>query len=280
MKKMTKFFSLTMVMLILMSVLSLNVFGFSNDYMTIECPENYDEEDWSTDDGFYVDVYYSEYKLDENGEEYYTDNTVNIYATACWDDTLETYYDEETLDSLAEMYDDVKSKNMYYTTIGGYDAVVYDIYYTYKGADEVGNKRVVNDCLYSEIVIVTDRTCITMDFDIWDAEDLTVYRNEMAELFLDGITLNTEKVAEAEKGEKAIVIVILAVIIVGAIIGLIVVVVFIVHSAKKPKNNQVYNAQPQMYNPYANMVPQMINNQEPVKTGETSSQNNDANNQK
>lgn len=264
----------------LISVLSLNVFGFSNDYMTIECPENYDEDDWSTDDGFYVDVLYSEYALDENGDEYYTDNTVNIYATSCWDDTLETYYDEESLEILAESYDDVTGKTMYYAAFGGYDAVAYDIYYTYTGSDENG-KRVVIDCLYSEVTIITDRTCITMYFDIWEADDVLVCRNEMAELFLDGITINPEKVAEAEKGEKTIAIVILAVIIGGAIIGLIVVIIFIVHSVKKPKNNQVYNnAQPQMYNPYANMVPQMVNNPEPVKTEVETSINDDANNQK
>ena len=284
MKKTVKIFSLIMVILMLMSVFSLSAFGFENDYMTIECPENYDEDDWSTEDGFYVDVYFNEYKLDENGEEYYTDNSVNIYATACWDDTLETYYDEETLDSLVEYTEDsasqITSKTMYYTTFGGYDAVAYDVYYTYTGSDENG-KRIVEDRLYSEIVVVSKRTSITMDFDIWEAEDLLVQRNEMAELFLEGITLNTEKIAEAERGEKSIVVVILAVIIGGAIIGFIVVIVFIIHSTKKSKNNQVYiNTQPQMYNPYANMVPKMVNNQENAKAGETSPINEYANNQK
>ena len=66
MKKMIKIFSLIMAILVFASVFSLNAFGFSNNYMTIECPENFDEYDYSTDGGFYVDVFYDEYALDVN----------------------------------------------------------------------------------------------------------------------------------------------------------------------------------------------------------------------
>ena len=251
----TKVFSLALAVLTLISVVSINTFAYTSEYITIDCPENYDESDYSTDDGFYIDVFYSEYAINENDEEYYTDNTVNIYAEACWNDTFETYYDEATLEFLVELNEDfgeIKSKTMYYTTIGGYDAVAYDVYYTYIGADESG-KRVVEDCLFSEIIIVKDRTCIKIDLDICEADDLLLCRNEMAELFLKGISINTEKVAEAEKGEKLTLLIVALVLI-----GIIVVVIFAVVKFSKKKKQPFYpynntNVLPQYYNPYGQM---------------------------
>ena len=90
----------------IISIVSVNAFAYTSDYITIDCPKNYDEEDYSDAEGFYVNVYYSEYALDENNEEYYTGNTVDIYAEACWGDTLETYYDEETLEWLVELHEE------------------------------------------------------------------------------------------------------------------------------------------------------------------------------
>lgn len=282
MKKMIKSFSFIMVILVFVSVFSLNAFGFSNNYMTIECPENFDEYDYSTDGGFYVDVFYDEYALDVNGEEYYTNNTLSIYATSCWGDTLETYYDEATLDSLVELTEgggnQITSKTMYYATFGGYDAVVYDVYYTYTGADEEG-KRVVEDYLCSEVIVVTDRTCITMDFDISDDTDLLVYRNEMAEKFLKGMSFNAEAIADAEKREKTILAVVLTVVIGGVTVGLISIIALIVYSTKQSKKNRLHNKQltynseqPQLFNPYENMVPQANAIQEPEKTEENTSE--------
>lgn len=266
MKKTVRFLSLTMVFLMLMSLLSLNVFGFSNDYITIECPQNFDEDNWSMEDDSVVDVYYSEYKLAEDGEEYYTDNTVNIYATACWNDKLETYYDEETLDYLVEYNEysaEIKSKTMYYTTFGGYDAVAYDVFYTYIGADENG-KRVVEDHLYSEVIVVTDRVCITMDFEVSEADDLLLYRNEMAELFLKGISINAENVAKVETEEK----IIAAVIVCVLSVGIIAIVVAIIKPSKKKKNSYPYNTNipPQYYNPYAQMPYGNQQRNNPVET--------------
>lgn len=253
-KRITKVFSLAFAVLMLVSVASVGAFAYTSEYITIDCPKNFDEDDYSTEDGFYVDVYYSEYALNENNEEYYTGNTVNVYAEACWDDTIETYYDEETLEILVDMNEysgEIKSQKMYYTTIGGYDAVAYDVYYTYKGADESG-KRVVKDCLFSEIIIVKDRTCVTIDLDICEADDLLLCRNEMTELFLKNISINVEKVAEAEKGEKIIALVVLLALA-GGIVAIIVAVV----KSSKKKNAPVYpynnNVPPQYYNPYGQM---------------------------
>lgn len=255
-KRMTKLFSLAIIVLMIISIVSVNAFAYTSDYITIACPKNYDEEDYSDAEGFYVNVYYSEYALDENNEEYYTGNTVNIYAEACWDDTLETYYDEETLEWLVELHEEygekIKSKTMYYTTIGGYDAVAYDVYYTYTGAGENG-KRVVEDWLYSEVIVVTDRACITMDFDVCDDEDLLVCRNEMAELFLNNISVNAEKVAEAEKGEKLTFIVVVLVFV-----GVIAIVIFAIVKSSKKKKQTYYpynntNVPPQYFNPYGQM---------------------------
>lgn len=254
-KGITKVFSLVLAVLMLISVASVGAFAYSSKYITIDCPENFDEEDYSDEEGFYTNVYYSEYALDENNEEYYTGTTVDIYAEACWDDTIEDYYDESTLEmlvGLSEDYGEIKSQNMYYTTIGGYDAVAYDVYYTYKGADESG-KRVVEDWLFSEVIIVKDRTCITIDLDICDADDLLLYRNQMAEKFLKGISINAEKVAEAEKGEKITLLIVLFVLV-----GIIVVVIVAIFKSSKKKNQPVYpynntGVPPQYYNPYGQM---------------------------
>lgn len=254
-KRFAKLFSLALAVLMLVSIASVGAFAYTSEYITIDCPENFDEEDYSTEDGFYVDVYYSEYALNENNEEYYTDNTVNVYAEACWDDTLDLYYDDETLEALVELTEDfggkVESQTMYYTTIGGLDAVAYDVYYTYTGADESG-KRVVEDWLFSEVIIVKDRICITIDLDICEADDLLASRNEMAVLFLKNISINTEKVAEAEKGEKIIALVVLL-----ALAGGIVAVIVAVVKSSKKKNAPIYpynnNVPPQYYNPYGQM---------------------------
>lgn len=254
-KRITKVFSLALAILMLISVSSVSAFAYTSEYITIDCPENFDEEDYSQDDGFYTDVYYSEYALNENNEEYYTGTSVNIYAEACWDDTVESYYDEATLEMLVELneeFGEIKSQNMYYTTIGGYDAVAYDVYYTYKGADESG-KRVVEDWLFSEVIIVKDRTCITIDLDICNADDLLLCRNELTEQFLKGISINTEKVAEAEKSEKTTLLIVLIVLV-----GIIVVVIVAIFKSSKKKNQPVYpynntGVPPQYYNPYGQM---------------------------
>ena len=255
-KGITKVFSLVLAVLILISVASVGAFAYSSEYITIDCPENFDEEDYSDEEGFYTDVYFSEYEWNENNNDnYYTGTSVSVYAEACWDDTIEDYYDESTLEmlvSLNEDYGEIKSQNMYYTTIGGYDAVAYDVYYTYKGADENG-KRVVEDWLYSEVIIVKDRACITMDLDICDADDLLFCRNKLAEQFLKGISINTERVAEAEKSEKITLLIVLLVLVV-----IIVVVIVAIFKSSKKKNQPVYpynntGVPPQYYNPYGQM---------------------------
>lgn len=256
-KGITKVFSLVLAVLILISVASVGAFAYSSEYITIDCPENFDEADYSADDGFYVDVYYSEYVWNENNaDNYYTGTTVTVYAEACWDDTAKDYYDEATLEALVELNKEyggeIKSQNMYYTTIGGYDAVAYDVYYTYTGADENG-KRVVEDWLFSEVIVVKDRACITIDLDICDADDLLLYRNQTAEKFLKCISINAEKVAEAEKGEKITLLIVLLVLV-----GIIVVVIVAIFKSSKKKNQPVYpynntGVPPQYYNPYGQM---------------------------
>lgn len=255
-KRITKVFSLALAVLMLISVASVGAFAYSSEYITIDCPENFDEEDYSDEEGFYTDVYYSEYVWNENNaDNYYTGTTVTVYAKACWDDALEDYYDESTLEMLVDLnegYGEIKSQNMYYTTFSGYDAVVYDVYYTYTGADENG-KRVVEDWLYSEVIVIKDRACITIDLDICDAEDLLLYRNQMAEKFLKGISINAEKVEEAEKGEKITLLIVLFVLV-----GIIVVVIVAIFKSSKKKNQPVYpynntGVPPQYYNPYGQM---------------------------
>ena len=255
-KRITKVFSLVLAVLMLISVASVGTFAYSSEYITIDCPENFDEEDYSDEEGFYTDVYYSEYVWNENNNDnYYTGTTVTVYAEACWDDTIEDYYDEATLEILVELneeYGEIESQTMYYTTIGGYDAVAYDVYYTYTGADENG-KRVVEDWLFSEVIVVKDRACITIDLDICDADDLLLYRNQMAEKFLKGISINAEKVAEAEKGEKITLLIVLLVLV-----GIIVVVIVAIFKSSKKKNRPVYpynntGVPPQYYNPYGQM---------------------------
>lgn len=256
-KRITKVFSLALAVLMIISVASVSAFAYSSEYITIDCPENFDEADYSSDEGFYTDVYFSEYEWNENNNDnYYTGTSVSVYAEACWDDTAEDYYDEATLEALVELNKEyggeIKSQNMYYTNFGGYDAVAYDVYYTYKGADESG-KRVVEDWLYSEVIIVKDRTCITMDWDICEADDLLLYRNQMTEKFLKGISINAEKVAEAEKSEKTTLLIVLIVLV-----AIIVIVIVAIFKSSKKKNQPVYpynntGVPPQYYNPYGQM---------------------------
>lgn len=251
-KRMAKLLSLALVVLMLVSVFSVSSFAFSSDYITIECPENFDETDYSSEEGFYVDVYYDEWYTAEDGAAYYTGNTVEVYAEACWDDTIEDYYDKSNFDYM-EMYldgivDSIDGTNMAYANFGGHDAVVYEMYYTYTGQTATGERKTVKG-LYSEVIIVTHECCVTIDIDVMDVDALDLYRNELAETFLNSITYNDEAIQQAEADEKNILMIGLAVVGGFLLIGLLVVVVIIVVVVKSSKKKKAQRTA-QQYNPY------------------------------
>lgn len=283
-KRMIKFLSLSLVVLMIATLFSVNAVAYTSDYVTIDCPENFDEKDYSTEDGFYVDVVYSEWYKAEDGNEYYTGNTVNVCIEACWDDTLEDYYYEDGIEDV-EWYleggvDSIDKTDYYYDTIGIYDVVVYDAYYTYTGENTEG-QRVTTNGLCSEIILVTNKCCVSMYVDVMNEDNLVQRRNQLAEQFLKSITYNTEAIENAEAEEKNFVIGFAAVIIgwflISTIIAVIIVVV-VVKSSKKKKAQQQFtpynnmNVPPQYYNynpnmPYGN---QNANVQPPVSVPETS----------
>lgn len=277
-KRMTKLFSLALAFLMLVSVLSISAFAYSSNYVTIDCPENFDEKDYSDEEGFYVDVYYNEWYTAEDGGEYYTGNTVNVCMEACWSDTLEDYYYEERLENL-EWYldgavDSIDKTDYYYETIGSYDAVVYEAYYTYTGEDATG-KRVTSQCLYSEVVVVINECCVSMYVDVMYADDLAAYRNELAEKFLNSITYDVDAIQEAEAEEKSILVIVFAVIggmfVIGIVITVVIIVVVVKSSKKKKAQPPVYpynnmNVPPQYYNPGANVPYGNQNVNAPVQT--------------
>lgn len=278
-KRMTKLFSLALAVLMLISVFSVGAFAYSSDYVTINCPENFDEkEDYSSEDGFYVDVYYNEWYTAEDGSEYYTGNTVNVCMEACWNDTLEDYYYEEELENL-EWYldgtvDSIDKTDYYYETIGSYDAVVYDAYYTYTGEDITG-KRTTYECLYSEVIVVVNECCVTIYVDVMYADDLEACRNELAEKFLNSITYNVDAIQEAEAEEKSILVIVIAIIggmfVIGIAITVVIIVVVVKASKKKKVQQPVYpynnmNVPPQYYNPGVNVPNGNQNVNVPVQT--------------
>ena len=273
-----KLLSLVIAVLMLASIFSVSAFAFSNDYVTVECPENFDEEVWSGEEGFYVNLWYEEWYTAEDGNEYYTGNTVDLYMEACWDDTVKDYYDESTLDYLEDYLegkvDSIDSKSFTYANIGGYDAVVYDMYYTYTG-ETVSGQRETAKGLYSEVIVVTHECCVTLDIDVMFAEDLVVCRNQLAESFLNSITYNDEAIQQAEADEKNLLIIVFAVlggVVLVSIIVPVIIIVVVVNSSKKKKAQRAaqqynpYGYNPNMqYNPYGQYN---SNGQAPVNNGQ------------
>lgn len=271
-----KLLSLVIAVLMLVSIFSVSAFAFSNDYVTVECPENYDVEDLSETDSFYVNLWYDEWYAAEDGNEYYTGNTVDLYITvALEDEVLEDYdFGEGYFDQLEWFISGTKnSAEIKYEKIGGYDALVYNMYYAYE--DYESNLRVTDECLYSEVYIITNNCVIDMYIDVVDAEDLVAYRNEAVETFMGSISYNEEAIiaSQVEGGKVFAIIgaVVIGVVVIIAIV-VIVIIVAVVNSSKKKKAQRAaqqynpYGYNPNMqYNPYGQYN---SNGQAPVNNGQ------------
>ena len=265
MKRFGKLLSFVLAALMLVSVFTVSAFAFSNDYVTVECPENYDVEDLSESesDDFYVNLWYDEWYTSEDGNEYYTGNNVDLYINvALEDETLEEYFDQlEWFISGTKNSAEIK-----YEKIGGYDALIYEMYYTYE--DYESNLRVTDECLYSEVYIITNNCVIDMYIDVVDAEDLVAYRNKTVETFMSSISYNEEAIL-ANQAESAKLFAIIGAVIIGVVviiaIVVIVIIVAVVKSSKKKKAQRAaqqynpYGYNPNMqYNPYGQQPP--VNN--------------------
>ncbi len=254
MKRLGKILSLAIAVLMLVSVFSVGAFAFSNDYVTVDCPENYDVEDLSESgsDEFWVNLWYDEWYTAEDGNEYYTGNTVDLYiSVALEEQALEDYdYGDEYFEQFEWFINGTKnSTEIKYENIGGYEALVYDMYYTYE--DYESNLRVTDECLYSEVYIITNNCVVDMYIDVVDAEDLVAFRNETVETFMGSISYNEAAILQNQEEQNTLVTIIGAVVLgvlAFIVIVIVVIIVVAVKSSKKKKAQRM--AQQQQYNPY------------------------------
>ncbi len=272
MKKTTvKILSLALAVVFAMAMLSVGAFAYSDDYVTVNMPETFLEEEWATmDDSGYVNVYYEEVYF-ENGKEYYTYNSVDLYVELTGLFTsgeLEDYYNDETLETV-EFYaaGDIKSSEYYYTEMCGEKAIAFDVYYEEVYSDTDG--AVIRETsLLSEVICVKDGCVITADIVIANgSEDLIAERDRLVSVINSAITLNADVISESTGVLNTSLIFAIGIIIFIVLIPVFVVVlvVVIVKNSKKKKQQQAqqqytpYGYNPNGYNQYGQQPP--VNNQ-------------------
>lgn len=266
-KRMTKLFSLALAVLMLVSVFSIAACAYSDDYVTIDCPEYYDEYEYaSMDVDGYINIWYDEWYLAEDGEEHYTGNTVDLYVETPFlfeVPSVEDYYNEEDFEWAGEYAPGtIENSTYYYMQAGDYQAVAYDYYYNYNSANESGVRQNYKG-LYSEITFITGSYIVTIDIDVCYADDLLVKRNEIVETFVASMNFNDDAAASLDEENKSILTIIGAVLIGGFLIVVTIVVVVIVVAVKSSKKkkaqraaypyNNMNNVPPQYYNPNGQM---------------------------
>lgn len=280
-KKITKAFSFAIAVLVLLSTFSIGAFATNNYGFDVTCPKNFDETKGANlDEVGFFQSYYEEWAVAKDGSEYYTGNTVELYLDLplfCTELDIEDQYDStllEWVEEYVEGWADVTSSSYYYMNFGGFEAVAYDVYYHYHGADENG-KREEYDGLYSEIYVICGAYEITVDIDVCNADDLLAKRNEIVEIFVDSIEYDAEVMTEMIAEDKTFLTVIVILLVGGFLFGTVVVVVIIVvvvkASKKKKVQQPVYpynnmNVPPQYYNPYGNMQNGNMQGNIPVQT--------------
>ena len=260
--RITKVFSFALTVLVVVTTFSVSVFATNEYGFSVTCPDNYDEYKGATfEENGYFSSYYDEWMVAEDGDEYYTGNTVELFLDLPLFYTeldIEDEYDSTRLEwvkETVESWGEITNSNYYYMNFGEFEAVAYDVYYHYHGADENG-KREEYDGLYSEIYVICGAYEITVDIDVHNADDLLTKRNEIIETFADSIEFDAEIMANLIKEEKTVWTVIGAVLVVGAVIGIIIFVAVLKSSKKKKQTFYPYNntnVSPQYYNPYGQM---------------------------
>ncbi len=272
MKKSVKILSLALAVLMLATVFAVNAFAFSNDYVTVDCPENYDIEVVSDDfaDGLYTNLWFDEWYTADDGNEYYTGNNVDLYIqVALEDETLQDYdMGEEYIETL-ELYisGTMSSGEIKYEKIGGYDALIYEMYYDYE--DYESNLRVDKECLYSEVYIITNNCVIDMYIDVVDAKDPVAFRNKTVENFMSSISYNETAILESRAESEKLVTIIGAVVI-GILAFIVIVVVVIIIVAVRASKKKKAQRAAQQYSAY-NYNPNMqYGQQPPVNNGQYS----------
>ncbi len=274
---MKKALSLVLSVILLLSVFSVTAFAYIDDYVAIEMPDTFIPTTYAgMDDAGYVNVYYEEVYLD-NGKEYYTYNTIDMYVEipTFFDNDIETYYDEEETELLKSLFDgfEIKDAQINKTEINGLDAIVYDVYYVFETADEDGARELI-DSLYSEVIILKDGYLLTFYVDIGSGTvNMVSERDRLIKTALSSITLNPEG---AENANKEAVIVLA--IIVGIIIVAIVIIVFAGKAKKKIKQNKqpIYQGNPNVF-PQQQFVPYGT---QPQAAPYTTPENEEINNEK
>ncbi len=273
-KTMTKTLSIALVIMLLASLLTVGTFAYNDEYATIELPETFIGDEYSNmeDDG-YINVWYDEVEVAEDGIEYYTGNNIDMFIeipSLFTSDNLEDYCNDETVE-LVEGYvyeGDITSSEYNYITVNGVDAVAIDVYYTYRGEGESGAVKRLK-CLYSEVIYVVDGYVVTLDIDVASgAEDLIAERDRIANLFATSIKLNAEG-AEEFANDFGTGLSVFFIILIGGfvifVVVIVVVIVLVVKSSNKKKAQQpvypynVNNVPPQYFNPNGNVPQQPYN---------------------
>ena len=262
-KRITKVFSFALAILVLVTAFSVSAFATNEYGFSVTCPKNYDENKLAVfDEDGYFSSYYEEWVTAEDGSEYYTGNTVDLFLDLPISYTeldIEDEYDSARLEWVkesVESWSEITNSNYYYMNFGEFQSVAYDVYYHYHGTDENGKREEYNG-LYSEIYVICGAYEITVDIDVQEADDLLAKRNEIVETFADSIEYDAEKMAAMIEEERLVLTIICVVLVVGVVVGIIIFVAVLKSSRKKKQavyQQSNMNVPPQYYNPY-NRIP-------------------------
>lgn len=283
MKKQTvKTISSLLAVLMLISVFTVGTFAVEADdfddledidilggnAIVFDCPQNYDEDNWAAfEDSDYFASTYSEWKTDENGEEYYTGNTVDItcnwFPSFLTDDDIKELYSEEDLEWAEEFVNGlgkVTKTDFSYKMLGGLEAAVYDVYY--HGFEEYENgKRREFDGLYSRVIFLCHGYETDMEINVRNADDLLAKRDEMLSAFMNSMRYDEQSATETIRENKKIAFSVIGVLLGIYLIFVAVVVTVVLVAVKPSKKKKVQNVPyqqnttaipPQYYNPNGN----------------------------
>lgn len=261
-KEIVKTISSLIAVLMLISVFALDTFAvekddfdeledfdlFNGKAIVFDCPQNYDEDNWAEfeDSGYFASTY-SEWETDENGEEYYTGNTVDItcnrFPSFLTDDDIKEVYSEEDLEWTTEFIDGVgkvTKTNFSYQMIGGFEAAVYDVYY--RGFEERENgKRREYDGLYSRIIFLCYGYETDIEINVTKADDLLAKRDEMLSVFMNSMKYDEKSAAETIRENKKIAFSVIGVLFGIYLIFVAVVVTVVLVAVKPSKKKKVQN---------------------------------------
>lgn len=256
---MKRVLSIVMAVIIL-SLMTVSAFAYDNEYITVNCPENFEESTFFSENPDDVAaVALEEYTTREDGQEYYTGNYINIWMTvnvenaSVFDFNNQKYCDstaENIAASCAEVGEtcEITTKNMEMSRFMDMDTAVCSVYYTAKGETDDGIVYRYNGLttymvyVYGEYYVTV---CSTAIDDLDDGIDVNLKQenDRLSETAVSSLTLkvpSTEEILaqqeeEADEALKAAapVFIIAAVVWIIMIAVFIIVIVLVARSCKK-----------------------------------------------